>query len=63
MANEQALADVKVLDFMWAMAGPAASRVLADCGATIVRVESTKRVDVTRTLTPFWRCRPARRTA
>jgi crotonobetainyl-CoA:carnitine CoA-transferase CaiB-like acyl-CoA transferase len=53
MANEQALADVKVLDFMWAMAGPAASRVLADCGATIVRVESTKRADVTRTLTPF----------
>ena len=53
MANEQALADVKVLDFMWAMAGPASSRVLADCGATIVRVESTKRVDVTRTLTPF----------
>jgi benzylsuccinate CoA-transferase BbsF subunit len=53
MANEQALADVKVLDFMWAMAGPAASRVLADCGATIVRVESTKRADVTRTLTPL----------
>ncbi len=53
MANEQALADVKVLDFMWAMAGPASSRVLADCGATIVRVESTKRVDVTRTLTPY----------
>ena len=53
MPNDSALADVKVLDFMWAMAGPAASRVLADCGATVVRVESSKRVDVTRTLTPF----------
>ena len=53
MANEPALADVKILDFMWAMAGPASSRVLADCGATIVRVESTKRPDVVRTLTPY----------
>ena len=44
------LADVKVLDFMWVMAGPAATRVLADYGATIVRVESTRRVDVARTM-------------
>jgi crotonobetainyl-CoA:carnitine CoA-transferase CaiB-like acyl-CoA transferase len=30
MANDRPLADVKILDFMWAIAGPAATRVLAD---------------------------------
>ena len=44
------LADVKILDFMWVMAGPAATRVLVDYGATIVRVESTTRVDTARTM-------------
>ncbi len=48
-----ALADVKVLDFMWVMAGPAATRVLADYGATVVRVESTRRIDTARTLAPY----------
>jgi crotonobetainyl-CoA:carnitine CoA-transferase CaiB-like acyl-CoA transferase len=48
-----ALADVKVLDFMWVMAGPAATRVLADYGATVVRVESTLRIDTARTLAPY----------
>jgi crotonobetainyl-CoA:carnitine CoA-transferase CaiB-like acyl-CoA transferase len=38
---------------MWALAGPLATRILADYGATVVRVESTKRVDVCRTITPF----------
>src|SRR5205807_3003446 len=47
------LNDVKVLDFMWVMAGPAATRMLADYGATIVRIESPTRVDIARTLTPF----------
>ena len=31
---------------MWAMAGPAATRVLADYGATVVRVESEHKLDV-----------------
>ncbi len=47
------LAGVKVLDFMWAMAGPAASRVLADYGAEVIRVESVNKIDATRTLQPF----------
>ncbi len=47
------LAGVKVLDFMWALAGPLATRMLADYGATVVRVESTRRIDVCRTLTPY----------
>lgn len=51
--TEAALADVKVLDLMWAIAGPAATRVLADYGATVVRVESTTRTDICRTVAPF----------
>ncbi len=47
------LAGVKVLDFMWALAGPLATRTLADYGATVVRIESTRRIDVCRTLTPY----------
>ncbi len=46
------LAGVKILDLMWAMAGPAATRVLADYGATIVRVESTRRIDAVRGMVP-----------
>ncbi|MGI8926367.1 MAG: CaiB/BaiF CoA transferase family protein [Tepidiformaceae bacterium] len=48
-----ALSGLKVLDFMWVMAGPAATRVLADYGATVVRVESATRVETARTIQPF----------
>ena len=47
------LEDVKILDFMWVMAGPAGTRMLADYGAVIVRVESPTRVDTARTLQPY----------
>lgn len=47
------LDDVKVLDFTWVVAAPGASRLLADYGATVVRVETTKRVDTARTFGPF----------
>jgi crotonobetainyl-CoA:carnitine CoA-transferase CaiB-like acyl-CoA transferase len=49
----QVLDDVKVLDFMWVMAGPTATRVLADYGAHVIRIESTRRIDTARTLAPF----------
>ena len=49
----RALEGLKVLDLMWVMAGPAGSRVLADHGATVVRVESSTRVETARTLQPF----------
>lgn len=45
--------DLKVLDLAWVVAGPAIGRVLADYGATVVRVESSRRVDTARAMGPF----------
>lgn len=57
VAGERPLADVKVLDFMWAMAGPGTTRVLADYGATVVKIETEakagSRVDHT-SVRPGW---------
>jgi crotonobetainyl-CoA:carnitine CoA-transferase CaiB-like acyl-CoA transferase len=52
-AGDGALEGLKVLDMMWVVAGPASTRVLADYGATVVRVESTGRPDTARGLQPF----------
>ena len=53
--RDRPLAGVKVVDLMWAMAGPAVTRVMADFGATVVRVESGQRIETARTIGPFWR--------
>lgn len=53
-----ALAGVKVLDTSWALVGPAAMRVLADFGATVVKVESSTRIDPVRAGPPFWKGEP-----
>jgi crotonobetainyl-CoA:carnitine CoA-transferase CaiB-like acyl-CoA transferase len=53
MAAKLPLADVKVLDFFWVLAGPGITRSLADYGATVVRVEATIRTDPVRTVGPF----------
>jgi crotonobetainyl-CoA:carnitine CoA-transferase CaiB-like acyl-CoA transferase len=53
MANRRPLEGLKILDFMWVMAGPASTRFLADYGATIVRIESPTRIDTARTLQPY----------
>jgi benzylsuccinate CoA-transferase BbsF subunit len=46
----QALEGVKVADFSWAVMGPLIAKYLADHGATVVKVESSTRVDVMRTV-------------
>ncbi len=47
------LAGVHVLDLSWVMVGPASGRYLADMGADVIKVESSKRIDPVRTLGPF----------
>ncbi len=51
--DDRPLAGLKILDFSWVLAGPLATRVLADLGATVVRVEHESRPDVIRAAGPF----------
>lgn len=44
---------VKVVDLFWVVAGPGATRMLADYGATVVHVESTRKVDMLRNVPPY----------
>ncbi len=47
------LADLRVLDLSWVMVGPMSGRYLADLGADVIKVESSRRVDPLRTLGPY----------
>ena len=51
--SERPLEGLKVVDFMWAVAGPTVSRLLADAGAAVIRVESSVKLDAVRTFLPF----------
>jgi benzylsuccinate CoA-transferase BbsF subunit len=53
MTDPQPFADLKVVDLTWVVAGPTVGRVLADYGATVVRVETAKRVETARLVGPF----------
>jgi benzylsuccinate CoA-transferase BbsF subunit len=44
---------INVLDLSWVMVGPASARYLADAGADVIKLESSKRIDPVRTLGPF----------
>jgi len=52
-SSERPLAGLKVLDFMWVIAGPIFTRLLTDYGATVVKVESSVRLDPVRAAPPF----------
>jgi benzylsuccinate CoA-transferase BbsF subunit len=47
--KKQVLAGVKVLDFGWALVGSLTTKYLADYGAQVVKIESSKRLDLSRT--------------
>ncbi|MBL7255971.1 CaiB/BaiF CoA-transferase family protein [Paractinoplanes lichenicola] len=47
------LEGLRVLDFSWVVAGPVIGRALADFGATVVRVESSVRIETARFMQPF----------
>jgi benzylsuccinate CoA-transferase BbsF subunit len=48
-----ALAGLKIADFSWVGAGPRATKDLADNGATVIKIESRKRLDLGRMSPPF----------
>ncbi len=51
--HELPLAGLKVVEFSWVIATPSAVRILADYGATVVKVETESRPDTMRTVNPF----------
>ena len=48
-----ALSGLKIADFSWVGAGPRATKDLADNGATVIKIESAKRLDLGRRSPPF----------
>ena len=58
IANRNALEGLKVLDFTWSIAGPHATRTLADCGAVVVKVESAYKPDGARGYRPTYDNQP-----
>lgn len=49
----RALEGVKIADFSWVGAGPRATKDLADNGATVIKIESARRLDLGRRSPPF----------
>ena len=47
------LEGVKILDFCWVAVGPMTTKYLAEFGATVIRIESSKRPDTLRRATPY----------
>lgn len=56
--HKEALADLKVVDFSWGLAGPIVGKYLADFGAIVVKVESYRRPCVTRVSAPYKDSKP-----
>ncbi|MCR4394532.1 MAG: CoA transferase [Dehalococcoidales bacterium] len=47
--DQPALTGIKVLDFGWALVGSLTGKHLADNGAKVIKIESTNRIDLSRT--------------
>lgn len=52
------LEGLRVLDFSWVVAGPSVTRVLADFGATVVRVENPHSPETARLMQPYYGGKP-----
>jgi benzylsuccinate CoA-transferase BbsF subunit len=53
MNNNKPLQGLKILDFTTIVMGPASTRILSDCGAEVIKVESSTRTDTLRSATPY----------
>jgi crotonobetainyl-CoA:carnitine CoA-transferase CaiB-like acyl-CoA transferase len=53
MMSKNVFEGIKVAEFAWVVVGPSTSRYLADQGATVVKIESHKRLDTNRINGPF----------
>jgi benzylsuccinate CoA-transferase BbsF subunit len=53
MTSPLPLAGVKIADFSWVGAGPRATKDMADLGASVIKIESRKRLDLGRLSPPF----------
>ena len=51
--SKKALEGIKIAEFAWVVVGPSTSRYFADHGATVVKIESHKRLDTNRINGPF----------
>ncbi|MBM4406732.1 MAG: CoA transferase [Chloroflexi bacterium] len=51
--GDATFAGLRILDLSWVAVGPITTRYFADYGATVIRVESAARPDVSRMIVPF----------